>query len=73
MGPKFIFLISPVLTSDFEIHDLQVRVLAKSIFFSGLVFGFAHLGTICEPARASTSYVDLFVGKGATGSLVLPI
>ena len=50
----FILLISPILTDGFEFRDLQVRELAKSIFFSGLHFGFAHLGVLCEPVRAST-------------------
>ena len=69
--PNLILLISSISTGGFEIREFQVRVLAKSIFFSGLFFGFAHPGTICEPARASTSQVTLFMGKGVTELLIL--
>ena len=70
--PEFILLISPISTGGFEIRDLQVRALAKSIFFNGLHFGFSHLGVFCELVRASMFQVAPFLGKGVTGSLILP-
>ena len=69
---EFLLLISLVSTGGFEIRDLQVRALAKSIFFSGLHFGFARPGVLYDPIRASTGQLEIFLGKGATGSLILP-
>ena len=66
-------LISPISFGGFEIRDLQVRVLAKYIFFSGLLFGFAHSGTLCEHVRDSMSQVVLFMGKGETRPLIFPV
>ena len=69
---KLLLLNFSISAGSFEIRDLQVRSLAKSIFFSGLLFGFSHLGTFYEPVRDSMSQVALFVGKGVTRSLILP-
>ena len=68
VGPKFLFLISLVSTSGFEIRDLQVRALAKSILFSGLHFEISHPGVLYEFVRVSMSQVEPFMGKRATRS-----
>ena len=55
MVPKFLLLISLVSTDDFEICELQVRALAKSIIFNGLHFEFGHLEVLNEPVGVSMS------------------
>ena len=68
MGPKFLLLISTILTGGFEIRDLQARALAKYILFSGLNFEFAHLGVLYEVVRVSMSQVTPFKGERGIGS-----
>ena len=51
----FLLLISLVSSSGFELCDLQVRDLAKSIIFSGLNFEFGHPRVLYEPVRVSMS------------------
>ena len=64
----FLLLISPIPTSGFEFHDLQVRALSKSLVFGGLHSTFGHLEVPHEPIRVSWSQVTPFEGKIATRS-----
>ena len=62
-------LISSVWISGFEIHDLQVRFLARIIFFIGLLLLFAHLGPSIGLLVLPPSYQ---CRMGMVGGLELP-
>ena len=63
---NFHLLISPILTDGFEFHDLQVRALAESLLFGGLLSAFGHPEVFRELAGVSWSQVTPFKGKGVT-------